>query len=81
MSVVTLDGNAFPSVLNVRVGGRLRRYVPERTCHMVFDDKWFGYGCDKCGSVSQTYHHPNGDWYVPEYCPNCGSKVMPHDRP
>ena len=28
MSVVTLDGQAFPSVLNVRVDGRLRRYVP-----------------------------------------------------
>ena len=28
MSVVTLDGQAFPSVINVRVDGRLRRYVP-----------------------------------------------------
>lgn len=28
MSVVTLDGRAFPSVINVRVDGRLRRYVP-----------------------------------------------------
>ena len=28
MSVVTLDGRAFPSVINVRVDVRLRRYVP-----------------------------------------------------
>lgn len=28
MSVVTLEGRAFPSVINVLVDGRLRRYVP-----------------------------------------------------
>lgn len=31
MSVVTLEGREFPSVLNVRVDGKLRSYVPERS--------------------------------------------------
>ena len=90
MSVVTLDGNAFPSVLNVRVDGKLRRYVPERTCRVVSMDmagnppyrkgnviyNALSDGCSECGYPFDTEN--NG---VPSYCPHCGARVMPNDRP
>lgn len=84
MSVVTLDGNAFPSVLNVRVDGKLRRYVPERKCHIVsLDPECFK--CSACGA--EDYVDGGATVWVDggpqdaSYCPNCGAKVISYDRP
>ena len=76
MSVVTLEGHAFPSVLNIRVDGILRRYVPERTCRVVADGPDFF--CSSCGFSADLE-----DWVESySYCPGCGSNVvMPNDRP
>lgn len=53
-----------------------RTYVPFRTCLMTFDDDEFRYRCSACGGLSETYRHPNGKYYVPEFCPCCGAKVV-----
>ena len=83
MSVVTIDGNAFPSVLNVRVDGRLRRYVPERTCRNVSYDP-LGFRCSECGAEDYmdggVIVWVDGCPQDASYCPNCGARVMPNDR-
>lgn len=76
MSIVTLDGQAFPSVLNVRVDGRFRRYVPERTCCMVFDERKYRYRCSRCACLNETYLDVDGKFYAPDYCSHCGSRTV-----
>ena len=48
-------------------GGEVRkRYVPERTCHII-DVNESGVGiCDRCGGYAEA---------VDNYCPNCGARV------
>lgn len=47
-------------------------YVKERTCHAIaiynMHDEWCGDECSACGY----------EWYEdePNYCPNCGAKVV-----
>lgn len=80
MSVVTLDRHSFPSVLNVRVDGRLRRYVPERKCNDVAQMGEI-FQCSECGS-SVEVEYGDSHIYVGDliddisYCPNCGAKVV-----
>ena len=50
VSVVTLEGHAFPSVLNVRVDGKLRRYVPERCGREKLLEL-----ADECEGASRAY--------------------------
>lgn len=50
------------------------RYVPERTCEFTYelgDDGWWWY-CSNCGVLSSEYDLDK----VPNYCPNCGLKVI-----
>ena len=45
-------------------------YVKERTCHKVIPDEMEGYVfCSECGAEIGEYGYPN-------YCPNCGCKVV-----
>ena len=50
-----------------------RRYVPERTCRLVYYDDGDGYPpnvqCSACGRWLDEYASP-------DYCPNCGAKVV-----
>lgn len=42
----------------------------ERTCHKVIPDEMEGYVfCSECGAEIGEYGYPN-------YCPNCGAKVV-----
>lgn len=56
MSVIEIAGaQVLPSVINVKLGAKLRRYVPERTCHidMPVIDWEMGetdYKCSACGA-------------------------------
>lgn len=53
-----------------------RRYVPERTCKMEYEDEWSGdelypteaYSCSACGRMTLEGK--------PRYCPGCGAKVV-----
>lgn len=54
-----------------------RRYVPERTCRLVYDDDLSAFYdertfvCDDCGVyVSEPRHSPY------RYCPRCGARVV-----
>ena len=81
MSTIEIgETQRFPSVLNVRRGSELRRYVPERTCHMPFDDREYRYRCSRCGCLSETYRHADGKYYAPDYCPHCGARVVEEDE-
>ena len=66
MSAIEIsESQSFPSVLNVKRGPELRRYVPERTCHYVGDE--ISGGCSECRG-----------WLDPacSYCPSCGARVV-----
>lgn len=42
----------------------------ERTCHKIIPDEMEGYVfCSECGAEIGEYGYPN-------YCPNCGCKVV-----
>lgn len=43
----------------------------EETCRMAYDSEWMAWCCDSCGVVwlGESYQ-------VPNYCPNCGAKVV-----
>ena len=71
MSTVFWDeGRPFPSVLHVKRGAEIRRYVPERTADVV---------------VSHGAHGPRprfvGDvWTMHHVCSACGGPVDAGDR-
>ncbi len=76
MSTIEIDkAQRFPSVLNVRRGTELRRYLPERTCRMgaPIDGE---YRCGECSHLSRETYRPDKGWYAPEYCPHCGARVV-----
>lgn len=75
------EDRRFPSVLHVKRGNDIKRYVPERTCRDV--DGVDKFVCSECGA-SFDYE---GRWDEPtywvddvaavvEYCPNCGAMVI-----
>lgn len=73
MSVIELaDGQSFPSVLNVKRGAELRRYVPERTCRVVRLGKPSSTGvpsewhCSECGGRLTRFG---------SYCQSCGARI------
>ncbi len=73
MSVIEIgEAQSFPSVLNVRRGPELRRYVPERTCRIVSASEagrtGYAPACSSCGWQSAA-------WHQYDYCPHCGAKV------
>ena len=57
-------------------GAGPRRYVPERTCRMRFDDREHRYRCSRCGCLSETYRGTDGKWYAPEHCTACGARAV-----
>lgn len=48
--------------------------VDERTCHETVIDKFFR-GCDSCGWMWEVFYSI-GKRERPNYCPNCGAKVV-----
>lgn len=46
----------------------------ERTCRETTIDKFFN-GCDSCGYVWQFFYSI-GKCERPNYCPNCGAKII-----
>ena len=56
--------------------GREQDYVPERTCHMecvpMFPGTDSHFLCWECSDCSTT----NDENRKPNYCPNCGAKVV-----
>lgn len=77
MSVIEIsESQGFPSIINVRCGPELRRYVPERTCRMTFEAHEYRYRCSRCGCLSETSRSTDGKWYAPEYCTACGARVV-----
>ena len=82
MSVIEIDvAQNFPSVLNVKRGHDLRRYVPERTCHVGCyppgcEDSLHNEVCSECGTIL-TASRP-GDKHAARasYCPRCGARVV-----
>ena len=89
MSTVEIgEGQSFPSVLNVRRGPELRRYVPERTCDAVRTERpcadaasgWETvFECSECGEVVSwdDGYDPASD--LPSYCPRCGARIIEGD--
>ena len=90
MSVIELaDGQSFPSVLNVRRGSELRRYVPERTCFWnggcglgvyvgPYDEETDAYDLP---ATIEAHHLTCGhtaytEGEIPNYCPSCGARVV-----
>lgn len=53
-----------------------RRYVPERTCRMPFDDREYRYRCSRCGCLSEIYRDTDVKWYAPKYYTHCGARVV-----
>ena len=57
---------------------------PERTCKLAkvheWNDEWepFGYECESCGEGLPSYYGSDrfGMVITPNYCPNCGAKVV-----
>ena len=69
MSVIEIgESQGFPSVLNVKRGPELRRYVPERTCRMVPVVNGRVWECSECGQVSLVEVKSG-------YCPRCGARI------
>lgn len=78
MSTVFLhEGRPFPSVLHVKRGEEVRRYIPERTCRIrhVWNDPDDGdcWTCEECGELNFSIGNP------PKYCQHCGAKVVSDD--
>lgn len=77
MSVIEIgESQGFPSVLNVRRGSELRRYVPERTCRRVEYELTGNLVCSECG-----YGIPRAlDRHAfVNYCPACGARIVEDD--
>ena len=52
---------------------RVRRFVPERTCHVGMDGDWYAYAPPtwhlSCGHRAEGAERP-------KFCPSCGAKVV-----
>lgn len=78
-----VHGDEFPDGVEVTLGrdGNVRRYVPERTCRMRLRDDIRSpayrdtYSCDACGEEVERCT-VMGESEPPNYCPNCGRKVV-----
>ena len=72
MSVIEIsEDQRFPSVLNVKRGAELRRYVPERTCRLIDN------GCELCCSECDGRIEYD---YEANYRSICGARVMEEDE-
>lgn len=64
------------------VAARLAELIEpdERTCRNMYEGAVKGpFTCSACGEYSKTWYHMGfGDMYadVPNFCPNCGAKVV-----
>ena len=87
MSVIEIsESQSFPSVLNVKRGPELRRYVPERTCRNELSGYTDCMGrpvpdqfrCSECGEHSPMVDVGFGDMAseAPKFCPRCGARVV-----
>lgn len=70
---------AFSVRDHVEHGGYVETlYVPERTCEntSMKSDQWL---CSECGGnydIANINLDPDEDSGIPNYCPNCGAKVV-----
>ncbi len=73
MSVIEIgESQGFPSVINVKRGPELRRYVPERTCRVVENEDGDP-SCSECGAHYLCMLDAS-------YCPDCGARVVTGDE-
>lgn len=68
------EDRPFPSVLHIKRGNEIKRYVPERTCRKAPGRMKYGRRMPECSECGQSL----GDkrW---KYCPNCGARVVSED--
>ena len=85
------EDRQFPSVLHVKRGNEIKRYVPDRTCRMVsaFDTDGLEQEQEnasfspedtlayRCEGCGFDFRYDRG--LYPSYCPNCGAKVVTDD--
>ena len=70
MSVIEIgESQSFPSVLNVKRGPELRRYVPERTCRVVRVSTPYHGGPPRCSACMMPLEP------LVNYCPHCGARL------
>lgn len=64
--------DTWPEYVDVKISSEreVRTYVPERTCRLRITT--VGWGCSACHVVSWTTERKP----KPNYCPNCGAKVV-----
>ena len=70
MSVIDIcESQSFPSVINVKRGPELRRYVPERTCHVERVSTPYHGGPPRCSACMMPLEP------LVNYCPYCGARL------
>lgn len=81
MSTIDIGPRPFPAVLHLRSGNSIRRYVPERTFHIVerIDRNPASYGgivrrCSACNRPFSKVLFQDGRPKF-EYCPRCGARL------
>lgn len=84
-SLVLQNWKGWPDHINVckdGVIGSCRRYVPAKTCLIVYDPVHQDYYCSACGEYFDTGMYvarDSDDWLEHKdfrFCPNCGAKVV-----
>lgn len=86
MSVIEIgESQGFPSVLNVRRGPALRRYVPERTCRIEcyppgYEDNLHYEVCSECGTILTASRPGDRRAERARYCPRCGARVVEEEK-
>ena len=81
MSTIDFGDRPFPAIIHAKRGNELRRYVPDRTARLEYDEF---HGCNICTGCGERYEHgmymavTYDDFiaYKPmRYCPACGARL------
>ena len=81
MSTIDIGDRPFPTIIHAKRSNELRRYVPERTARLEYDEV---HGCNICTGCGERYKHgmymavTYDDFiaYKPmRYCPACGARL------
>lgn len=65
------EDRPFPSIMHIKRGEEIRRYVPERTCRNEATAPSVLFECSECGAC--FVQEPIDGCF--DYCPNCGARV------
>lgn len=69
--------NGVMLVPSFRVGQMIEHYFKERTCESVNVNGYaFRFECSSCGYVAIVHNCEIRLDELPNYCPNCGAKVV-----